>query len=152
MARFDLAILTVLRNEGGLVEDPADPGGLTNYGISQKSYPSLDIRSLTRAQAMEIYLRDFWKFDGILDQPIATKVFDATVNMGHTAIKILQRILGVPDDGVYGPTTEKAVNVTNPGVLLGRFRTALVDHYEAIVTANPSQAKFLDGWLRRARQ
>jgi|SRR5271157_1584796 len=152
MARFDLAIQVVLRNEGGLVEDSADPGGLTNYGISQKSYPSLDIRNLTRAQAMEIYLRDFWKFDGILDQPVATKVFDATVNMGHIAIKILQRILGVSDDGVYGPTTEKAVNVMNPGVLLGRFRTALVDHYEAIVAANPSQAKFLDGWLRRARQ
>lgn len=151
MARFDLAIPIVIWNEGGLTGDPNDRGGLTNFGISQRSYPNLDIATLTQQDAVNIYHRDFWKFDGIMNQQLADKVFDATVNMGHTAIKILQRLVGVSDDGVYGPATEKAINVMNPGALLGQFRSALVDHYEAIVAADPSQVKFLSGWLRRAR-
>ena len=51
MTDFDLAINYVLENEGGVVDDPNDPGGLTNFGISQKQYPDLDIRDLTRDQA-----------------------------------------------------------------------------------------------------
>ena len=63
---FDLAIPIVLENEGGYVNDPADPGGETKYGISKRSYPALDIKNLTVEQATAIYLRDFWQFGGII--------------------------------------------------------------------------------------
>src|ERR1039458_5408099 len=106
MADFNLAISIVLTNEGGLVDDPNDPGGLTNYGISKASYPNLDIKNLTVAQATAIYLRDFWLFGGIVNQAVATKLFDAYVNMRHDAIKIAQGIVGAVVDGGYGVHTE----------------------------------------------
>ncbi len=152
MAQFELAIPTVLANEGGLVDDPSDAGGLTKYGISQRSYPNLDIRNLTVEQASAIYLRDFWIFGGIVDQSVATKIFDSYVNMRHAAIRIVQQVVSVPQDGVYGSMTEKSINNMNPTNFLVAFRIGLVGHYSAIVAANPSQQKFLRGWLNRANQ
>lgn len=87
MTAFDRAVAHVLEIEGGLVDHPDDPGGLTNMGISLRAYPHLGrdgIRNLTRAQAIDIYHRDFWR-------PIAQRVdddrlrfcaFDAAVNHG----------------------------------------------------------------------
>lgn len=152
MAKFEDAIGTILENEGGLVQNPNDPGGLTNFGISQKSYPNLDIKNLTREQAAEIYQRDFWQFDGVASQPVATKIFDSVVNMGHAAIKIAQRLVNVVDDGDWGPNTEKAVNLQDPYTFISRYRIGLIQHYLDIVKVNPADAEFLTGWLRRARQ
>ena len=152
MADFNLAISIVLTNEGGLVDDPNDPGGLTNYGISKASYPNLDIKNLTVAQATAIYLRDFWLFGGIVNQAVATKLFDAYVNMRHDAIKIAQGIVGAVVDGGYGVHTEAAINSTDPTNFLSSFRSALEQHYRGIAAAHPSEAKFLSGWLRRAAQ
>ena len=59
-ADFDAAFTRLLGHEGGLVDHPADPGGLTNWGISQRSYPGEDIRGMTVERARLIYLRDFW--------------------------------------------------------------------------------------------
>jgi lysozyme family protein len=59
-AEFTYAVNEVLRSEGGLVNDPADPGGLTNYGISQRAYPGVDIAKLTKEEAIAIYYRDYW--------------------------------------------------------------------------------------------
>ena len=152
MADFNLAIPIVLENEGGLVDNKNDPGGLTKYGISRKAYPNLDIKNLTRDAAIEIYRRDFWKFDGVNDQRLATKIFDAYVNMGHTAIKLLQKLLGQVQDGGWGPNTQAAVNSRIPELLLQNYRDALVQHYQDIVDANPSEIVFLGGWLVRAKQ
>ena len=83
MALFEPAITITLANEGStLVEDPADAGGLSRYGISQRSYPAENIRELTEDRAKFLYKRDFWKYDDVLDQPLANKIFDMTVNMG----------------------------------------------------------------------
>jgi lysozyme family protein len=150
MANFELAIPTVLTNEGGYVNDPDDPGGETNFGISKRSYPSLDIKHLTVEDATAIYLRYFWKFGGIEDQAVATKLFDAYVNMKSHAIKAAQEVTQLPIDGVYGPHTEAAIN--NMAGFLAAYRNRLVQYYLDIVTFNPEDAKFLDGWLRRARQ
>jgi lysozyme family protein len=153
MADFELAISATLKNEGGYVNDLDDSGGETKYGISKASYPHLDIANLTTDQAEEIYLRDFWKFDGIDNQMLANKVFDMSVNMGHSAIKILQRLLGgLTIDGEYGPSTEAEINAVNPLKLLERYQDALAQHYKDIVTKTPSKAEFLDGWLKRAAQ
>jgi lysozyme family protein len=151
MADFNLAIDTVLTNEGGLVDNPSDPGGLTNFGISQRSYPTVDIRNLTRETAAAIYQRDFWHYDAVQLQPMATKIFDMSVNMGHAAIRILQTCLGVTVDGIWGPGTCAAVNAAGDS-LLSDYRLALGRHYQNLVLANPALAQFLKGWLRRAAQ
>lgn len=151
MADFYKSIDFILDNEGGLVDNPHDKGGVTNFGLSQKSYPDLDIRNLTRDQAKEIYKRDFWKFDEIQDLTIATKLLDLTVNMGlGAAVRLVQRALGAPQDSVLGPTTLKLINVHDPVKLLLEIKARQCEFYARIVLNNSSQADFLLGWLRRA--
>lgn len=152
MSSFELAIGTVLENEGGLVDNKDDPGGLTKFGISKKSYPNLDIKNLTRDEAIAIYKRDFWMFDGVNDQRVGTKIFDFYVNEKHDGIKVLQRVLHLDADGVWGPNTLTATNAAIPDLLLQNYRDALCQHYQDIVDANPSEEKFLAGWLIRAKQ
>jgi type VI secretion system secreted protein VgrG len=151
MADFSTAIVTVLKNEGGLVDAAGDSGGLTNMGISQAAYPNVDIRNLTVEQACTIYQRDYWLFGGVDCQDVATKLLDAYVNMKHNAIRIAQRICGVAVDGSYGPATEAAINDRGED-FLPAFRQGLVNYYTAIAAANPAEQKFLAGWLRRAAQ
>lgn len=152
MADFELAIPIVLENEGGYVYDPSDPGGETKYGISKRSYPNVDIKNLTVEEASAIYLRDFWKFSGIVDQSVATKLFDSFVNMGRGAIKTAQSIVNTPEDGNYGPHTEAAINAVIPSQFLLEYRQGLEQCYRHIVEYNPDEEKFLTGWLRRAAQ
>ena len=152
MADFYQAIQIVLKNEGGYSNDPADPGGETNFGISKASYPNVDIRNLTVAEATAIYLQDYWLIGGIIDQSVADKLFDAYVNMRHAAIKIAQRIAGAVADGSYGPHTEAAINGMQSQTFLCAFRAGLAQHYRDIVAANPAEAKFLKDWLSRAAQ
>ena len=153
MANFENAVEITLKNEGGLVDNPSDPGGLTKFGISQRSYPNVDIKNLTVEDAKAIYLRDFWRFGGINDQQVADKLFDMVVNIGHTAIKLIQKAVGFSQqDGVYGPVTETAINSFTPGTLLPVYKGLLADHYAAIANANPAETKFLHGWLNRAYQ
>ena len=152
MSVFSLAIPIVLKNEGGYINDPADPGGETNFGISKASYPNVDIKNLTVAQAMAIYARDFWIFGGIIVQDVANKLFDSYVNMRHNAIKVAQTVAQVPVDGSYGPHTEAAINAMNPQLFLEKFRAGLASYYQEVVAHNPAEEKFLADWLRRAAQ
>jgi lysozyme family protein len=152
MADFNLAIPTVLRNEGGYVDDPSDSGGETNFGISKRSYPNVDIKNLTVEEASFFYRRDFWKFDGINDQAVATKLLDSCVLAGRTAIRIAQEIVVAPEDGEYGPHTEALINAVSPTAFLMQFRADLAQHFRNIVATNPQDAKFLEGWLKRAAQ
>ena len=83
---FDLAFSLVIGHEGGYVNDPRDPGGETKFGISKKSYPNLNIRLLTLADAKRIYLRDYWNRLQLDRLPDAVRfdLFDAAVNSGLT--------------------------------------------------------------------
>jgi lysozyme family protein len=156
MADFNIAIETVLANEGStLVDDPLDPGGLSRWGISHRSYPLVDIRNLTEDQAKQIYLRDFWKYEDVIEQRVATKLLDSAVNLGeHAATFLLQEIVlqVVKPDGLIGPVTLDCVNRVDPNALLTAYRAKLEQHYRNIVLAKPEEMKFLDGWLRRAKQ
>jgi lysozyme family protein len=154
LANFNEAIGIVLDNEGGYINDKNDTGGETKYGISKRSYPNVDIKNLTEEEAIAIYLRDFWKFDGLINQAVANKVFDSYVNIKHTAVKYMQEIVlkATQPDGEYGPVTEDAINRYEPNDFLNSLRARLVQHYKDFVEANPGEAKDLNGLLKRARQ
>lgn len=94
--------------EGGYSNDPTDPGGETKFGISKASYPSLDIKSLTRDQVKPIYKADFWGPAGcdIVPDELKYPLFDFAVNSSpRRAVKTLQKRLGVTADGSLGPVT-----------------------------------------------
>ena len=119
---FDQAFDRLLGNEGGLVDNPHDPGGLTNWGISQRSYPGVDIRNLTKDGAKAIYLRDFWNPIGDADPAIKFQVFDFAVNSSvQTAIRKLQAALGVADDGHWGPVSAAKLASLDKNDVLMRF-------------------------------
>lgn len=145
---FDQAFDMVIDREAGYVNDPNDPGGETNYGISKRSYPHEDIRNMTLERAKWIYRRDFWKKAKCdeLPWPVNFQVFDAAVNSGvRAAVKWLQKAVGVSADGVIGPKTLAAVRSHDPRCVSAwmlayrlRFMTALKNW--------PHAGK---GWARR---
>lgn len=151
MSNFEKAIPFILEHEGGLVDHPNDPGGLTNFGICKRSYPDLDIRNLTKEQAIEIYKRDYWKsYLDEIDFPISCKLFDASVNMGHKqANKLLQRAIWVEVDGKIGPKTISTIQSTKD--IVNKFISELESFYTNLATTKPKFQVFLKGWLRRAR-
>lgn len=158
-SNFDHAIKEVLRHEGGYVFDEKDPGGETNFGISKRAHPSVDIKRLTEDKAKEIYKEDYWdkaNLSLIINEAVATRVFDFVVNMGiKSGIKQLQRALrslGEPivDDGVLGPVTSAAVNRQYWWMVVPTLQSEAAGYYRSLVAKNPDLEKFLNGWLRRA--
>lgn len=162
MADFHLAIESLLNREGNdkVTDVPGDFGGLTKFGISQKAYPTLDIRNLTKEIAATIYKRDYWDCvngDNIKSQPVAEAIFDAAVNHGVTrSVLLVQQSLNVPGtgfDGIFGPNTLAALNsrlLAGPDVFLYKLILTRLRFYSDIVTKDKTQIKFLHGWLNRA--
>ena len=169
MANFEAAIDVVLKQEGGYVHDPTDAGGETNFGISKRRYPEVDIKALTRERAIELYRRDFWNpaYDHIEPQALATKLLELTLHLRHgdqrpyyetdmLGVRLVQqalRMLGdriVSIDGRFGPQTLQAIRLESPQALLAAIRVQQCRHYLAIVEAAPEQKKFFVGWIRRA--
>jgi len=145
---FDTAFDRLMGHEGGYVNNPADPGGETNWGISKRTYPDVDIKNLTRDQAKEIYRIDFW-LRGQMDQfdpAVAFQAFDFAVNSGiETAIRKLQAAAGVADDGHVGPVTVAAIK--NRGVNdMIMLLTAERIEYQAKLKNGDT---FWRGWMRR---
>lgn len=156
---FERAIGVVLAHEGGYVNDRRDPGGETKFGISKRTYPSVDIKNLTRDQAADIYRRDWWdrlRLGEIQDPDVAAKVMDLAVNVGAgTGFRLLQRALlaagqKVTVDGVMGPQTLAAVNAAEPRILLAALRAEAAGHYRLLIAKNPKLAVFEQGWTNRA--
>ncbi|MBO4406048.1 MAG: peptidoglycan-binding protein [Alphaproteobacteria bacterium] len=157
--KFEKAFQYVIQNEGDYVFDKNDPGGETKFGISKRSYPTLNIRDLTLEDAKKIYYRDFWqkgRFEEIWDDLITTQVFDLSVNLGiRAAVIILQRALRsvgktVQEDGLIGSETLSAVSNSEPHCLLAAIKSEAAGYYRMIVCSKPGMAKFLNGWLNRA--
>lgn len=110
MNDFDTAFDRLLGNEGGYSNDLHDPGGETNWGISKRSYPHVDIKGLTRDGAKGIYKNDFWAPLQELPFPLKYQLFDFAVNSGiQTAVRKLQVVVGVADDGHWGPISAAAM-------------------------------------------
>jgi lysozyme family protein len=162
---FLQAVARVLANEGGYAKLAEDPGGATNFGISQRDYPGLNVRELTRDDAVAIYFRDFWKTERYAELPaiIAIKLFDLSVNMGPAhAVRCLQRSLRacgrkVAEDGALGDASIAAANDTDSAALLPALRSEAAGYYRATAENAPGKRKqgdanFLEGWLNRAYQ
>lgn len=144
---FNTAFGRLLGNEGGYVDDPKDPGGETNWGISKRSYPEVDIKNLTQDGAKAIYLRDFW--DPLGDAPAAVKfqAFDFAVNSGiQTAIRKLQAAISVADDGHWGPQSAAKLASMDLNDVLMRYVAQRLRFWASLSTW-PTYGK---GWAIRA--
>lgn len=149
---FNRAVAFVLREEGGLSNERSDPGGLTKFGISTKRYPNVDMASLMVEQAKEIYHRDYWQVSrcGDLPWPLCCVQLDASVNLGdRQAGKLLQRALGITEDGVIGAATISSALSAEPVLLSLSVIQARRTFYKNLVNNRPLSMRFLAGWLNR---
>jgi lysozyme family protein len=145
-----LAAQWILEAEGGLVDNPNDPGGVTKYGISKAAFPDLDIVNLTPEQAIAIYASDYWEPAKCpaLPQALALVHFDAAVNCGvGQAARFLQQAVGVSVDGIVGPLTIAAAWKTHD--VVSHYLDTREAFYRKLAQANPAEGVFLDGWLNR---
>ncbi len=145
---FDTAFDRLIGSEGGYVDDPADPGGETNWGISKRAYPSIDIKTLTRDQAKSIYYTDFWRriHGDSMPPSIAFQAFDFAVNSGiETAVRYLQKAVGAADDGHWGPASESAMAAHKEWEVILRLNALRLDY----MTRLRGWKDFGRGWARR---
>lgn len=177
MANFDEAVALVLKNEGLLVKESHDKGGITKYGISLRFLRSLEteklreygifefpvdetIKDLTLDQAKKIYLQEFWNaasFEKIGNQEQANYIFDTAVNMGIApAIKCVQRAIWavmkrreMPDDGILGAMTLAGIQRCG-FLLMPAMRSERAGYYRLTVAHDETQDANLQGWLNRA--
>lgn len=132
--KFNRAVELLLKHEGGYVNHPNDPGGETNFGISKRTYPHLDIKNLTKEQAIALYKLDWWDkygFEYLEDEQLVAKYFDLAVNMGFSAANKLYLA---------------AMNESDPYIAL-LHQAAL--RYARICKKDPAKLVFLEGWLNR---
>ena len=149
---FDQAFERLIAHEGGYVNHPDDPGGETNWGITKRvamahGY-SGDMRKLTREQAKEIYRTAYWQRSGApgYDPAVGFQVFDIAVNHGiGNAVRMLQRAVGVADDGIVGPRTLSAINSTSVTDLLMLLNAERLEFFAKLTTFDT----FGRGWTRR---
>ncbi len=148
---FKQSVQIMIAREGGLVDDPDDPGKITKYGISLASHPELGaegIKNLTQAQASAIYRSEFWDAIRCGDFPgyLRMAVFDFAVNSGPvTAVRHLQRALAVTVDGIVGPETLKAARDAEPRAIMKAYAKERV----RFLFQNPLIGKYGRGWIGR---
>ena len=145
-------IAALLRREGGYNQDPRDRGGETNFGISQRSFPHLDIKNLTSEQASRIYEERYLKGPKIDKLPLALQpqMLDFAVNSGPAiAVQKLQIALGIESDGVIGPETTAFAKAADARTINNRLMAERLKMISSIVTRAPGQVKFLKGWVNR---
>lgn len=158
---FDASFARVMQSEGGYVNDPADPGGETNLGVTIGAWGAYlgraiqpgEMKALTLDTVKPFYKTMYWDKVKCDDLPAGVDyaVFDFAVNAGVArAAKFLQRAVGADDDGVVGPGTLSLVKKTTPGKLLENFTEQKEEFYNTLAERNPTQQKFLKGWMNRA--
>ena len=148
---FDQAFIDLLGYEGGYTNNPADPGGETNWGITvavarENGYIG-SMKDMDQSVAKTIYAKKYWL--GAFDQlpyPVAFQVFDAAVNSGAgQAVRWLQRSVGVADDGKLGPITLAATKSVDPLKLVLLFNAERL----MFMTNLSTWGSFGKGWSRR---
>jgi lysozyme family protein len=160
-AAFQASLPFVLRWEGGYVNHPADPGGATNKGVTQRVYddwlarkgmPGRDVRQITDDEVRAIYEGGYWmppRCD-LLQRPLDLVQFDTAVNMGvGRAVRMLQACVGCAVDGDFGPATQRAVEACDVGTAVASYCDRREAFYRSLAQRNPKMAVFLKGWLNR---
>lgn len=170
MKEFTDYFEVILEHEGGFVNHPSDPGGATNYGISFRFLKGInlndadidqdgdldidDILALTPEDSEKLYKKYFWnplRLEGIENELLKLHIFDHGVNAGlRTAVRLLQRILQLEDDGVIGNLTTEAAN-SYAGDLVEEYKEARRNYYLDIIDGNPKLAVFKNGWFNRVK-
>lgn len=180
MVGIDEITESIIQREGGYVNDPDDPGGATNYGVTIGTLKRLgldvdgngrvntqDVRALTRAQAADIFKKQYFEAPkiGLLPAALQPSVYDMYVNAGANAVKILQRLLGefgfpTLADGAIGPNTAKMAALAYadaPDFLADAYGIARRNYYYSLADARPNLRKFArrrdggkGGWITRA--
>lgn len=170
----------IVAREGGYVNDPDDPGGATKYGVTIHTLRRLgldltgdgvvgvaDVRRLSRAQAVDIFIRHYFERPRIAALPVAVQAsaFDMYVNAGNNAVKILQRLLrdmgyAIAVDGAIGPQTIGAAGDAadpDPVALRDAYGVARRNYYFRLADGRPASRKYArtraggkGGWIRRA--
>jgi lysozyme family protein len=156
---FDEALKAVLKHEGGFVNHPKDPGGMTNLGVTKrvweewvgKKVDEKTMRSLTPELVAPMYRKKYW--DAVkgdeLPEGLDYLMFDFAVNSGPVrAIRTMQRAMGLTTDGIIGPKTLGVLKDSNREELVARFS----DEKEAFYRALPTFSTFGKGWLRRVAE
>lgn len=161
---FEQCVGFILRHEGGYVNDPLDPGGETCYGICKRSYPQVDISTLTPDMAAKIYRSDYWQPLRADQMPaaLALLVFDTAVNCGltRTASWLQEEINGLLDirgpggmlqnglavDGIIGPETIRALIRVDLARLIAAIISRRQLHYLCLAKRSP---QYLRGWIIR---
>ena len=155
---FDSALAAVLHHEGGYVNHPKDPGGMTNLGVTRRvweewtSHPvnEADMRGLTPGMVEPLYRERYWrKVRGDeLPPGVDLAVFDCAVNSGPgRAAMLLQQAIGVWPDGVIGPKTMAAIKAADAKATVDRF----CDLRLAFLRGLPTWSTFGKGWERRVK-
>jgi lysozyme family protein len=172
----------IVDREGGFVNDPADPGGATNFGVTIGTMRELDldldgdgdidvadVRRMTRARAVDIFIEHYYTRPRIdaLPEVLQASVFDMQVNAGANAVKILQRLVTemgfkAVADGIIGPATLRAVRAAHeaaPDYIADAYAIARRNYYLRLADARPASRKFArarsgakGGWIRRAEE
>lgn len=151
--------------EGGLANDPVDRGGLTNMGVTLETWKSVgydktgdgivdgsDLKLLTKQDVINVLKKhywDRWKADHIRSQSLANILVDWVWASGAWGVKIPQRVLGVPVDGIVGPMTLSTLNEANARNLFYRIKKERIRFVEDICRKDPTQVRFRNGWLNR---
>jgi len=145
---FDRAVEIILDKEKGYIFDKRDMGGETNWGICKKSYPNLDIKNLTQADAKKIYHDDFWdKCDiHLLPPGLNLLVFDCAVNQGQpTSIIILKAVLGRPRGTKLDIADLEEIEEMGVKAVMGKYIDARKERYRISKTVKIHGF----GWLCR---
>lgn len=158
---FLRCLRVVFQNEGLLSDDSFDPGGLTFKGITQAVYDSYRAKNgdsfqsvgmMTDEECDDIYFSLYWSpmnLEVLLNDDLILDVFDHGVNTGiRTSIKLLQRLVGVGDDGFIGEQTSNAVQGFN-GDIVEEFKKRRKLFYVTLAQQKPQLRKFLKGWINR---
>lgn len=165
---FLIAHAPVAVIEGGYQRHAADTGNYnrdgelvgTNWGIAapvaedyfDRVVTTKDMKSLAKSVAHDIFRRKFWdqmQGDQFPTQELANIVYDGFVNHGRWGIRLLQRVLGLKEDGILGPVTLEAMQYADPYILYNAYFDARYRFYHSIVRNRPTQKVFLKGWMKR---
>lgn len=156
---FDAALKAVLHHEGGFVNHPRDPGGMTNLGVTKKVWEEWvkrevgesEMRDLTPEKVAPLYKKMYWDRARCDDLPEGVDyiVFDTAVNSGvGRAVRFLQACVGADQDGVIGPKTLAAVQAADPKVLVEDYAKRRLSFLSAL----PTWDTFGRGWSRRVAE